>query len=461
MPKRGKFITKNQITGQTAINLIERVVLEMGYIWTPTNGATEAGIDGVIEIRDPVTGEARNFILQVQSKSTSVEFESENKSSFIYRVKERDLTYWLQGNAPVLLIVSRPAQNEAWWISVKHYFNTPDIRKKCKVTFDKQKNRFDKNAAKAIAELAMPTDQGIYLHPPPKTETLTANLLEVKHYASKLFVGATTYRTTKEVQNVFRELDEWPGRMWFVKEGKIFSFHDLTAYPWTKVTDQGAIETFDTKEWALSKDNDRRNEFVRLLNQAFRSFARRKDIVTFDQKKRDPVFYFKPRVHRNPETKSDEYLDRIETWTLEKQSTRTVVQIYRSYKDEKKILYYRHHALLAHFRQFGGRWFLEISPTYHYTSDGKNESPYRAENLSGMKRQEGHQAVSNNVKFLAYYLSHHDLLNPEYPFLGFGSLVEFKVDFGIHDEHWKNRTDADEIIPEQVSPDSQIELLPK
>ena len=117
--------------------------------------------------------------------------------------------------------------------------------------------------------------------------------------------------------------------------------------------------------------------------------------------------------------------------------------------------------MLAHFRQFGGRWFLEISPTYHYTSDGKNESPYRAENLSGMKRQEGHQAVSNNVKFLAYYLSHHDLLNPEYPFLGFGSLVEFKVDFGIHDEHWKNRTDADEIVPEQVSPDSQIELLPK
>lgn len=54
MSKRGKFISKNQITGQTAINLIERVVLEMGYTWSPTSSATDAGIDGIIEIRDPV-----------------------------------------------------------------------------------------------------------------------------------------------------------------------------------------------------------------------------------------------------------------------------------------------------------------------------------------------------------------------------------------------------------------------
>lgn len=60
MPKRGKFISKNQITGQTAINLIERFILEMGYTWTPTSGATEAGIDGIIEIRDPaVSGGAK------------------------------------------------------------------------------------------------------------------------------------------------------------------------------------------------------------------------------------------------------------------------------------------------------------------------------------------------------------------------------------------------------------------
>ncbi len=459
MSKRGKFISKNQITGQTAINLIERVVLEMGYTWSPTNSAADAGIDGIIEIRDPVTDEARNFILQVQSKSTTVEFESETGESFVYRVKERDLTYWLQGNAPVLLIVSRPSQNEAWWISVKTYFTTPDLRKKCKVTFDKKKNRFDKDAAKALADLAMPTDQGIYLHPPPKAEVLTTNLLEVRHYARKLFVGATSYKTTREVEGVFKELDERPGRIWFVKEGKIFSFHNLTEYPWTKVTDQGAIETHDVDEWAFSTDKERKGEFVRLLNQAFRTFTRRRDVITFDQKGRDPVFYFRPRVQRNASTRLDEFVDRIETWTLEKYSTRTVVQIYRSMKDQVRILYYRHHALIAHFRRFDNRWYLEISPTYHYTTDGKTESPYRAENLSGMKRQEGHQSISNNVRFWAFYLAQHDLLNPEYPFLGFGNLLNCKVNFGLHDELWKNRTDSDEAAIEEATTDVQFELL--
>ena len=297
MPKRGKFISKNQITGQSAINLIERIVLEMGYTWVPTSGATDAGIDGIIEIRDPATGEARNFILQVQSKSTTVEFESETKSSFVYRVKERDLGYWLQGNAPVLLIVCRPSQNEAFWIPVKTHFNTPEVRRSCKVLFDKQKNAFNKSAARAVAELAMPADQGVYLHPPPKPETLTTNLLEVKNYAPDLFVGVTPYKTNKEVESVFKELEERPGRVWFVKEGKIFSFHNLSDYPWSKVTDQGTIEKIHAKEWAHSNDLDKQHEFVRLLNQSLRTFARRKDIVTFDQKRRDPVFYFKPRIH--------------------------------------------------------------------------------------------------------------------------------------------------------------------
>jgi hypothetical protein len=461
MPKRGKFISKNQITGQSAINLIERIVLEMGYTWVPTSGATDAGIDGIIEIRDPATGEARNFILQVQSKSTTVEFESETKSSFIYRVKERDLGYWLQGNAPVLLIVCRPSQNEAYWIPVKTYFNTPEVRRSCKVLFDKQKNAFDKNAARAVADLAMPADQGVYLHPPPKPETLTTNLLEVKHYAPDLFVGVTPYKTNKEVESVFKELEERPGRVWFVKEGKIFSFHNLSEYPWSKVTDQGTIEKFHAKEWALSNDPDKQHEFVRLLNQSLRTFARRKDIVTFDQKRRDPVFYFKPRIHRNAETNSEAFVERIETWTLEKSSTRTVVHIYRSFKNERKVLYFRHHAFLGHFCRFENRWFLELSPTYHYTTDGKIESPYRAENLAGMKRQEGHQSVSNNVRFLAYYLAHHDLLDREYPFLGFGDLLSFKTEFGIRDEDWKNRTDPDEVVVETVDPNAEFTFLEK
>ena len=67
--RKPKRITHQQITGQQGVNFVEGVVLEMGFIWHPTNAALEAGIDGIIEIRDPVTGDVTNNIIQVQVKA--------------------------------------------------------------------------------------------------------------------------------------------------------------------------------------------------------------------------------------------------------------------------------------------------------------------------------------------------------------------------------------------------------
>ena len=53
--------------GQKGINLIERVVLDMGCSWSPT-GALDVGIDGYIELFDPSTGAALGKLLAVQSK---------------------------------------------------------------------------------------------------------------------------------------------------------------------------------------------------------------------------------------------------------------------------------------------------------------------------------------------------------------------------------------------------------
>ncbi len=53
-----KKITGRNIIGQQGINLIEKRVLDLGWIWNPTT--LDAGIDGVIEIRDPNTEEATN-----------------------------------------------------------------------------------------------------------------------------------------------------------------------------------------------------------------------------------------------------------------------------------------------------------------------------------------------------------------------------------------------------------------
>jgi len=139
---RGKFVHSNSLIGQQGINLIATTVAEMGYLWTPTTGHSDAGIDGYIEIRRTDTGEATNFILQVQSKATAREWENETDEDFNFRCEERDLVYWLQGNAPVILVVSRPRTNEAYWVSIKDYFRDIETRKSKKVHFNKKSSRF-------------------------------------------------------------------------------------------------------------------------------------------------------------------------------------------------------------------------------------------------------------------------------------------------------------------------------
>ncbi len=69
-----KRITTQSIIGQSGVNLVERIVLQMKYAWRPTP-IFDVGIDGEIEVCDPVTGEATNAIVKAQIKSTTRPFQ--------------------------------------------------------------------------------------------------------------------------------------------------------------------------------------------------------------------------------------------------------------------------------------------------------------------------------------------------------------------------------------------------
>jgi Domain of unknown function (DUF4365) len=112
----------------------------MGSRWTPS-GPNEVGIGGYIELFDPSSGIALGKTLAVQSKVVS-EFTNETEEAFDFRCSPRDLDYWLQGNMPIILIVSRPALNEAYWVSVKDYFAILDRRSSTKIRFSKITQRF-------------------------------------------------------------------------------------------------------------------------------------------------------------------------------------------------------------------------------------------------------------------------------------------------------------------------------
>jgi len=93
---KGKYIGSRDITGERGIALIHTVVSEMGFVWNATK--LEAGIDGYIEIRDPITGAMTNLIIQVQSKATDHDFLADTPTGFDYYCEQRPCTCTLRIN---------------------------------------------------------------------------------------------------------------------------------------------------------------------------------------------------------------------------------------------------------------------------------------------------------------------------------------------------------------------------
>ncbi|MBZ5669390.1 MAG: DUF4365 domain-containing protein [Acidobacteriia bacterium] len=251
-----KVIPDNVLLGQQGVNLIEKIVLEMGFLWYPS-GPIEAGIDGTIEIRDTTTGQVHNSIIQVQSKATS-QFDAETKDSFEYICRDKDLDYWLLGNAPVILVVSRPSSAEAYWISIKGYFSDLSRRKSRKVYFDKKKTRLTAESKDQLLRIGLPVESGIYLSPQRRQETLYSNLLELNSFAPSIYVADSPFRRAWQVFKEQRRRGFNTSSVFELRSKKIYSFDDLNAKHWECVCDVGTIECFGSSEWASSEIDELR-----------------------------------------------------------------------------------------------------------------------------------------------------------------------------------------------------------
>jgi hypothetical protein len=167
----------------------------------------------------------------------------------------------------------------------------------------------------------------------------------------------------------------------------VYSFEDPAASRLEKIVDTSGTESHSTAEFSDSTDRDRRRLFVQLLNGALRDdlglmgvwFASDDNVYMFAGRPDEPPRTYKYKnVHIN--------------------STMTVVPHYASKsKDGRTFKYLRHLAFGGRFRFLGGKWFLEVNPTYRFTLDGKKKDRFHEERLSGIKRLEGNRAVLSQV----------------------------------------------------------------
>jgi hypothetical protein len=418
-----KKIGRSDIIGEQGMALIRTTVLQMGFMFYETGGV-EAGIDGYVEVRDPTTGEVSNLILQVQGKATEQRFPGETDEGFFWPCEERDLQYWLYGTAPVLLVVARPSEGLAYWKSLKDYFSDPTAVRDRKVAFDKRKDAFTADAAEALKAVAASVSPGAVLPPPKRTERLVPNLVRVSSTGSRIYMAETGHPNNKTFGAALRALQlDAPGE-WIVKGKRVISFHDLDAHPWSRLCDTGTVEDFDASEWSESNDPDMRRDFVQLLNRALK--AKLWPDVGYD---RDADCYY----FRKPQDR-----DRLAV-SYAGEGRTTSRQVVKLYTGKKGHRHYRHSAFEGRFLKVGGDWFLEVNPTYRFTSDGFREWLFAADWLKGIKEMENNGAVLGQFVMWRHHLtkSSGDLLRREYPFLAFEAVPDMTLDVGVPEDLWR------------------------
>lgn len=447
--KPKKYKTQS-LTGQKGINLIERIVLDMGFVWNPTH--FEAGIDGIIEIRESKTEDATNFIIQVQSKATEHPFTAENENTFEYLCNERDLDYWLKGNCPVIIVCSNVIDNRAYWISIKDYFKDAAKRKNRKIIFNKNSNCFSASEKESIFKIGVPESSGYYLSPPPITEQIYSNILQLKNFPDKIYEAKTKYRKRKELWNALNQLDNKTGinKSWVLYDEKIYSFNDLSKAPWINFITGKAkpVSNFPTTNWSTSHDLNLKNQFVQLLNNSFETFAHHKNILHKQVDKID-LYYFRPTLDKEglPETKKFSYN------RLGRKSGQKICDRYARKSDPSIISYYRHLAFESQFLRFNNDWYIEITPTYFFTHDGFKLHLYYESKLKGKKGLDKAEIVFSETLFWADILTRgtNDMFDKSILTFSFPYNSEFEV--GINDASWLENEDDDrkKILTNQLS----------
>lgn len=428
-----KTISNQSVIGQMGVALVLKRVLEMGWLWHQTS-VFDAGIDGYIELRDP-QGAALNSIIQVQSRATQGRFTAESESEFEYLCSEKDLAYWMAGNAPVILVCSRPQTDEAYWISVKDYFRHPDHRAARRVRFEKSRDRFDVSSRERLVQLAIPKDAGVYFTAIPKQETLHSNLLPVA-FPKRLFHGVTPARGVGDVWKVLAATGSARLRSWVLDNKAILSFENLLEPPWDRLCERGTVDECLTTEWSASNDELQRNLFVRLLNEALREWGEQLSLSLYGRRKDQSFLYF----NAAPGVITRE----VNYHSLSVGTSRTVVTPVKS-KVTNEIRYFRHNAFEWQFRRYRGEWFLELVPTYHFTIDGFRPHPSYEPKLKGIKALERNSAVLGQVVMWAEILRTRDdelFPKPVSRHLRFGELVSVTCPAGVLDDSWLPNEEA-------------------
>jgi len=134
-------------------------------------------------------------------------------------------------------------------------------------------------------------------------------------------------------------------------------------------------------------EDAKRRLFVNLLNFALREDLWSQGVRYYPDQ---DVYAFMGRPEEPPR--------QLKYANVKVRSTATVVAHYEhEAKSGKSYTYLRHNAFQGRFRLFEAVWYLEITPTYRFTRNGKDLDRYHEDRLSGIKRLERNRSVLSQL----------------------------------------------------------------
>lgn len=385
---KAKTYSDNQVTGREGEALVKARIHSMGFAFNPAD-SMEAGIDGTLEIRDPVTHAATGKTIAVQVKTTkSGSYTRETGTSLEYLCEPEDVDYWRNWTIPVIVVMVRISDGSMYWKSVREA-GDPDGRR---LTVDKTLDAFDATAVNALADLAVDTDRfGVWMPPLRGGEPLHLNLLRIE-MPTTVFTAASPFRNGREARAELLRHDPSPPDEWVLRNDTLVAFRDPRASSLRHIVDADTVEEMPTETFAFPDDEAEEHQFIKLLGRTMRTQL--EGSLCFDKDQR--AYYFPPAPMGIAVTYTYQ--------SLKQGASSGVVAVYKDKKDDTKIHFVRHHAFVPRFWRIGDAWYLSVQPTFVFTRDGTRPDRFGSERLAKKRQLEKNGAILGQFLMWRHFL---------------------------------------------------------
>ncbi len=375
MPKR---ITRSQLIGEIGEAAARVRFLRLGFQFD-VRSRLEAGIDAIAEVM--IDGQPLAQMIAVQVKTTETgRYSGETDDGFSYLLKKKDLAGWKSSNLPVIIVLYRESDETFFW---KHVGDRPGVNDH-KLFFSKLEDKLDEAAKDKLAALTVPkAGLGYYVPPLGNGEEAIVNMLPIS-LPREMFVAYTQF-STKKALSLLNSMGEGARYDWVIKGNSLWSFHDPRENSTDQLVDTDQVEAIDTSYLAFHEDKDEINTFSFLLKQVLKHQYR----SDLRWEKAKGILYF--RAHDRNKSRRFEYV------SSKNKTSAAVVSVHRGKKDKDRISFVRHHAMFPRFERLMDQWYLVITPTYHFTTNGFTPHSYPSDLLANKKRDENNAALRGQV----------------------------------------------------------------